>query len=158
MPEGENNASVSCRYSNDGTEWTFRCYKRPNGHPKPAFTTGWLEFVRAKDLRIGDTVTFSMQEDEAGGGGAAQYTIRAERTIRRSGDEQNHNTSQQDDNEGHPFGILPEVNVSVLVGDTVMGQTNDANVKQTSVIPPRTVPAMAVPTVQGSLTQVAGAT
>ncbi|KAI9194182.1 hypothetical protein LWI28_003771 [Acer negundo] len=49
---------------------------------------------------------------------------------------------------GHPSGILPEVNVSVLVGDTVMGQTNDANVKQTSVIPPRTVPAMAVPTVQ----------
>ncbi|KAI9195777.1 hypothetical protein LWI28_017942 [Acer negundo] len=85
MPEGENNASVSCRYSNDGTEWTFRCYKRPNGHPKPAFTTGWLEFVRAKDLRIGDTVTFSMQEDEAGGGGAAQYTIRAERTIRLLG-------------------------------------------------------------------------
>ncbi|TXG73671.1 hypothetical protein EZV62_002250 [Acer yangbiense] len=84
MPEGENNVDVSCRYYKDGshgTVWTFRCNKRRNGHPKPAFTTGWLEFVRAKDLQIGDKVTFRMQEDEAGGGRAAQYTIRATRTI-----------------------------------------------------------------------------
>ncbi|KAK0606028.1 hypothetical protein LWI29_033340 [Acer saccharum] len=81
MPEGENNVDVLCRYSKDGTEWTFRCNKRRNGHPRPAFTTGWLGFVRAKDLRIGDRVTFRMQEDEAGGGGAARYTIQAERAI-----------------------------------------------------------------------------
>ncbi|KAI9160581.1 hypothetical protein LWI28_009639 [Acer negundo] len=78
MPEGDNHV-----YPKDsgGREWRFRCYTRPNGHPKPVFTTGWLDFVHAKGLQTGDQVTFSMLEDENEGGGAPQYIIHATRTI-----------------------------------------------------------------------------
>ncbi|TXG71250.1 hypothetical protein EZV62_006185 [Acer yangbiense] len=74
MPEGDNNVYPK---DLDGKEWRFQCYTRPTGHPKPAFTTGWLDFVRAKGLQIGDKVTFSKLEDEAGG--PPQYRIHASR-------------------------------------------------------------------------------
>ncbi|KAK0595499.1 hypothetical protein LWI29_007291 [Acer saccharum] len=80
MPEGDNKVNLSPRDS-DGNEWRFTCYTRPDGHPKPAFTTGWLDFVRAKGLQIGDKVTLSKLEDEDEAGGAPQYRIRATRTI-----------------------------------------------------------------------------
>ncbi|KAK1581289.1 hypothetical protein Q3G72_004652 [Acer saccharum] len=76
MPEGDNNVVLSVMDSN-GNRRPFRCYTRPDGHPKPAFTTGWLDFVRAKDLQIGDEVTFSKLEDDADG--APQYRIHASR-------------------------------------------------------------------------------
>ncbi|KAK1582458.1 hypothetical protein Q3G72_015221 [Acer saccharum] len=78
MPEGDNNVYPK---DSDGKEWRFRCYTRPTGHPKPAFTTGWLDFVRAKGLQIGDKVTFSKLEDEDEAGGAPQYRIHATRAI-----------------------------------------------------------------------------
>ncbi|KAK3199666.1 hypothetical protein Dsin_023081 [Dipteronia sinensis] len=74
--EGDN--ILRCRDS-AGTEWQFKFYTRPNGQPKPAFTTGWLDFVRAKELRIGDVVTLSKQEDE--------YKIHAKRAINLMGQE-----------------------------------------------------------------------
>ncbi|KAK0597774.1 hypothetical protein LWI29_028477 [Acer saccharum] len=80
MPAGDNNVYLSPEDS-EGREWPFRCYTRLNGHPRPAFTTGWLDFVEAKELQIGDRVTFSMLEDEGVAGGAPQYRIRATRTI-----------------------------------------------------------------------------
>ncbi|TXG71253.1 hypothetical protein EZV62_006188 [Acer yangbiense] len=83
MPVGDNNVELFPRDS-DGNEWRFRCYTRPNGHPKPAFTTGWLDFVRVKGLQIGDQVTFS-NEDEAGV--VPQYRIRATRTITLFGEQ-----------------------------------------------------------------------
>ncbi|TXG71255.1 hypothetical protein EZV62_006190 [Acer yangbiense] len=76
IPGGGNKVDLSPMDS-DGNRWPFRCYTRLNGHPKPAFTTGWLDFVRAKGLQIGDKVTFSRLEDEAGG--APQYRIHASR-------------------------------------------------------------------------------
>lgn len=79
MPEGANKVYLFPRDANR-EEWPFLCYTRLNGHPKPAFTTGWLDFVRAKGLQIGDTVIFSMLEGEAGGG--PQYRIHAKRWSR----------------------------------------------------------------------------
>ncbi|KAK0597357.1 hypothetical protein LWI29_024483 [Acer saccharum] len=63
----------------DGKKWPFQCYTRPTGHPKPAFTTGWLDFVKAKGLQIGDKVTFRKLEDEDEAGGEPQYIIHAKR-------------------------------------------------------------------------------
>ncbi|TXG71249.1 hypothetical protein EZV62_006184 [Acer yangbiense] len=86
MPAGDNNVALSAMDS-DGNRWPFRCYTRPDGHPKPAFTTGWLDFVKDKRLQIGDRVTFSMLEDEGVAAGAPQYRIRATRTITLFGEE-----------------------------------------------------------------------
>ncbi|TXG71257.1 hypothetical protein EZV62_006192 [Acer yangbiense] len=81
MPEGDNNVYPK---DSDGKDWRFRCYTRPTGHPKPAFTTGWPGFVRAKGIQIGDkVVTFSKLKDEAGG--EPQYRIHATRAIRLRG-------------------------------------------------------------------------
>ncbi|KAI9162488.1 hypothetical protein LWI28_027886 [Acer negundo] len=83
MPEGVNNVDLFPTDSN-GNQWLFRCNTRLNGHPKPAFTTGWLDFVRDKGLQIGDKVTFSkLQEDEDEVGRAPQYRIRATRDVIR---------------------------------------------------------------------------
>ncbi|KAK1584047.1 hypothetical protein Q3G72_029402 [Acer saccharum] len=76
IPGGGNKVDLSVMDSG-GNRHTFRCYTRPDRHPKPAFTTGWLDFVRAKGLQIGDKVTFSKLEDEAGG--TPQYRIHASR-------------------------------------------------------------------------------
>ncbi|KAK4837592.1 hypothetical protein QYF36_006780 [Acer negundo] len=66
----------------DGKKWRFQVYTRPTGHPKPAFTTDWLDFVKAKGLQIGDKVTFSKldNEDEDEAGGARRYRIHATRS------------------------------------------------------------------------------
>ncbi|KAJ6748795.1 hypothetical protein OIU79_029807 [Salix purpurea] len=44
----------------DGFVWTFQCYTREEGHPKPVLSKGWLEFVRSKMLQVGDTIRFSV--------------------------------------------------------------------------------------------------
>ncbi|KAK1589188.1 hypothetical protein Q3G72_031315 [Acer saccharum] len=85
MPVGDNNVYLFPKDSK-GKEWRFRCYTRLNGHPKPAFTTGWLKFVEAMELQIGDEVTFSKLEDEYEGGGAPQYRIHATRAITLMGE------------------------------------------------------------------------
>ncbi|KAK1582954.1 hypothetical protein Q3G72_019768 [Acer saccharum] len=76
IPEGDNNVYLFPNDSN-GAQWPFRL----NGRPRTAFTTGWLDFVRAKELQIGDTVTFSKLEDEDEACGAPQYRIHATRVI-----------------------------------------------------------------------------
>ncbi|KAK0599001.1 hypothetical protein LWI29_001412 [Acer saccharum] len=39
--------------------WTLRYYTRPSGNrASPVFTVGWLQFVRAKSLKVGDELTF----------------------------------------------------------------------------------------------------
>ncbi|KAK2654262.1 hypothetical protein Ddye_014118 [Dipteronia dyeriana] len=88
MLEGDNNVYLFPKDS-DGKEWGFRCYTRLSGHPKPAFTTGWLDFVRANGLQIRDKVTFSkLQEDEdEAAGGAPQYRIHATREITLMGEQ-----------------------------------------------------------------------
>ncbi|TXG65119.1 hypothetical protein EZV62_006394 [Acer yangbiense] len=40
-----------------GQVWKFHLY--PNSHDTLAFTEGWLEFVKAKGVRVGDKVIFS---------------------------------------------------------------------------------------------------
>ena len=53
---------------------------------------------------------------------------------------------------GRPSGILPKVDVNVLVGGIVMGQAGDANRGQTSDIPSRAIFEVVVSTIQGSIT------
>ncbi|KAI9164806.1 hypothetical protein LWI28_002406 [Acer negundo] len=51
----------------------FRIYTRPEDiYKKPVFTKGWPQFVRAKGLREGDEVIFSVNQD---GDGRLQYRI-----------------------------------------------------------------------------------
>ncbi|XVF68248.1 hypothetical protein PTKIN_Ptkin10aG0190000 [Pterospermum kingtungense] len=63
----------------DEDVWTFaiHCRKR-NGHPKPVLTKGWREFVRSKELRVGDRVTFYMDKEEAG---AVKYRVEVEKAV-----------------------------------------------------------------------------
>ncbi|KAK0585338.1 hypothetical protein LWI29_027026 [Acer saccharum] len=55
-----------------------------------------------------------------------------------------------------PSGTSLEVDVSVSVGGIIMGQTDDANIGQASVIIPRVVREVVTPTIQDNITQVRG--
>ena len=47
----------------DRKVWTFCLYTRKNdGHPKAVLTKGWIDFVKRKDLRVGDKVIFLVHE------------------------------------------------------------------------------------------------
>ncbi|KAK4840867.1 hypothetical protein QYF36_020091 [Acer negundo] len=63
--------------------WTLRLYTRPTGqYPTPVFTVGWLEFVRAKHLQVGDKLIFSGHQVRAADGELQmQYRIQVTRTI-----------------------------------------------------------------------------
>ncbi|KAI9185415.1 hypothetical protein LWI28_007054 [Acer negundo] len=63
--------------------WTLRLYTRPTSqYPTPVFTVGWLEFVRAKHLQVGDKLTFSGHQVRAADGELqVQYRIQVTRTI-----------------------------------------------------------------------------
>ena len=44
--------------------WTLRLYIRPSGNrANPVFTVGWLEFVQAKCLKVGDKLTIYRRQD-----------------------------------------------------------------------------------------------
>ncbi|XVE93269.1 hypothetical protein REPUB_Repub01dG0176200 [Reevesia pubescens] len=62
--------------------WTFRLYTRKNDvHPKPVLTKGWIEFVKKKDLRVGDKVIFLELEN------GDQLEIKVQRNIKLMGQE-----------------------------------------------------------------------
>ncbi|KAK0600081.1 hypothetical protein LWI29_011467 [Acer saccharum] len=62
--------------------WTLRYYTRPAGNrASPVITVGWLEFVRAKRLEVGDELTFYGHQDGAADGELQmQYMIQVTRT------------------------------------------------------------------------------
>ena len=62
-------------------KWKFRYYTRPNRNRKaPVFTIGWLQFVRAKRLQVGDEFTFSGHQVRATDGEwEMQYMIQVTR-------------------------------------------------------------------------------
>ncbi|TXG65146.1 hypothetical protein EZV62_006421 [Acer yangbiense] len=62
--------------------WTLRYYTRPAGNrASPVITVGWLEFVRAKRLEVGDELTFYRHQDRAANGELQmQYMIQVTRT------------------------------------------------------------------------------
>ncbi|KAJ6359378.1 hypothetical protein OIU76_001000 [Salix suchowensis] len=61
LPSFEGIHAVSFEAMDEGGFfWTFRCYTREEGHPKPVLSKGWLEFVRSKKLQVGDTIRFSV--------------------------------------------------------------------------------------------------
>ncbi|KAK4851475.1 hypothetical protein QYF36_015459 [Acer negundo] len=52
-----------------GKEWSLCFYTRPNGIKKcPVFTTGWHQYVEAKNVRIGDRLIFSGRQVAAADG------------------------------------------------------------------------------------------
>ncbi|TXG65113.1 hypothetical protein EZV62_006388 [Acer yangbiense] len=62
--------------------WTFRYYTRPTGNrASPVFTTGWLKFVRAKGLKVGDKLILCGQQvRDADGEVQMEYSIQVTRT------------------------------------------------------------------------------
>ncbi|TXG65132.1 hypothetical protein EZV62_006407 [Acer yangbiense] len=58
-------------------QWTLRYYTRPGGNrASPVFTVGWLQFVRAKHLQVGDELTFDGYQVRADDGELqVQYRI-----------------------------------------------------------------------------------
>ncbi|TXG65216.1 hypothetical protein EZV62_006491 [Acer yangbiense] len=65
-----------------GKEWPLRYYTRPNGSKIcPIFTTGWLQYVEAKGVRVGDELIFSGHQVTAADGElpGMQYMIRVTR-------------------------------------------------------------------------------
>ncbi|GLU20051.1 hypothetical protein SLE2022_362660 [Rubroshorea leprosula] len=67
-----------------GQGWCFGYSVRREGHPKPVFQAGWLDFVRKKCLTPGDRVTFWLDQNAANG---PRYKIAAERKIKLLGHE-----------------------------------------------------------------------
>ncbi|GLT57072.1 hypothetical protein SLA2020_300710 [Shorea laevis] len=67
-----------------GHGWPFGYSIRREGHPKPVFQAGWLDFVRNKCLIPGDRVTFWLDENAANG---PRCKIAAERKIKLLGRE-----------------------------------------------------------------------
>ncbi|KAI9185055.1 hypothetical protein LWI28_003753 [Acer negundo] len=61
--------------------WTLRYYTRPSGNrANPVFTVGWLQFVRAKCLKVGDELTFDGYQVRADDGELqVQYRIQVTR-------------------------------------------------------------------------------
>ncbi|KAK0598909.1 hypothetical protein LWI29_000624 [Acer saccharum] len=61
--------------------WTLRYYTRPGGNrASPVFTVGWLQFVRAKRLQVGDELTFDGYQVRADDGELqVQYRIQVTR-------------------------------------------------------------------------------
>ncbi|KAJ0043074.1 hypothetical protein Pint_18167 [Pistacia integerrima] len=55
FPQGQHYVDLLVTDSS-GQPWTFSCCKRREGYPKPCLRTGWLVFVRSKDVRIGDRI------------------------------------------------------------------------------------------------------
>ncbi|TXG65239.1 hypothetical protein EZV62_006514 [Acer yangbiense] len=52
-----------------GKEWPLRYYTRPSRSKIcPVFTTGWQEYVEAKDVRVGDELNFSGHQVAAANG------------------------------------------------------------------------------------------
>ncbi|TYG81301.1 hypothetical protein ES288_D02G288300v1 [Gossypium darwinii] len=59
-----------------GRTWKFQIYTRKrNRYLKPVLTRGWLDFVRAKEVAIGDKVEFYKEEKEQG---ANKYRVKTE--------------------------------------------------------------------------------
>ncbi|KAK0601883.1 hypothetical protein LWI29_028409 [Acer saccharum] len=61
--------------------WTLRYYTHPGGNrASPVFTVGWLQFVRAKRLQVGDELTFDGYQVRADDGELqVQYRIQVTR-------------------------------------------------------------------------------
>ncbi|XVF45866.1 hypothetical protein PTKIN_Ptkin02bG0241800 [Pterospermum kingtungense] len=59
--------------------WTFRCSIRKRSYRKPVFSSGWLEFIRLNNLRIGDKITVRKEHSDVIGVG--QYKIEVRRKI-----------------------------------------------------------------------------
>ncbi|TYI41251.1 hypothetical protein ES332_A01G006800v1 [Gossypium tomentosum] len=52
----------------EGTFWNFRCLIRTERYgPKLVIVSGWIDFVRTKDLRQGDIVVLFREEDVIAG-------------------------------------------------------------------------------------------
>ncbi|MBA0862915.1 hypothetical protein Goshw_014174, partial [Gossypium schwendimanii] len=60
--------------------WIFWCSVRKTSYPKPVFSSGWLQFTRHYNLRIGDKITLRKQlkRDVSNG---FQYKIEVRRKI-----------------------------------------------------------------------------
>ncbi|KAJ0043197.1 hypothetical protein Pint_18158 [Pistacia integerrima] len=61
LPLGEHKVELAVTDSS-GEPWIFCCCTRPQGHRKPCLRTGWLAFVRAKRLRVGDRISLHRLE------------------------------------------------------------------------------------------------
>ena len=59
----------------------MRLRRDAESHPKPVLTKGWIDFVKRKDLRVGDKVIFLVHES------GYQLGIRVQRNIRLLGQE-----------------------------------------------------------------------
>ncbi|WRX15524.1 B3 DNA binding domain - like 10, partial [Theobroma cacao] len=62
--------------------WTFHCSIRKKRYLKPVFSSGWLEFIRSNNLRIGDKVSFRLEQGHVSG---VEYGIAVQRKIRLLG-------------------------------------------------------------------------
>ncbi|XVE49116.1 hypothetical protein DITRI_Ditri01bG0056400 [Diplodiscus trichospermus] len=79
LEEGTQSLDFQVR-DNHGKVWTFRLYTRKkDGHPKPVLTKGWIDFVKWKDMRVGDKVIFLVHESRD------QLEIRVQRNIKLLG-------------------------------------------------------------------------
>ncbi|KAF5743794.1 hypothetical protein HS088_TW08G00382 [Tripterygium wilfordii] len=61
---------------------TFYCTTRKRGYKKPVFSKGWVNYVRQRNLRVGDKVVFRREGDGEGG---FVYKIEAKRRLRLMG-------------------------------------------------------------------------
>ncbi|VVA40731.1 PREDICTED: B3 domain-containing [Prunus dulcis] len=66
-----------------GFYWQFCCSVRKEGYLKPVLqSAGWLKFVNAKDLQVGDKVVLDTRADDFRG---TKIRIRAQKDLDRNG-------------------------------------------------------------------------
>jgi len=62
----------------NGQSWALRCFTRQTGpYLKPVISAGWVELVRAKNLRVGDQVFFYRNRDPASQAPFVVHFVRA---------------------------------------------------------------------------------
>ncbi|XVF00576.1 hypothetical protein REPUB_Repub04eG0012200 [Reevesia pubescens] len=66
-----------------GRVWKFQINTRKKcKYLKPVLTKGWREFVRSKELSIGDRIAFYMEEEQAG---SVKYHVKVEKQLKEFG-------------------------------------------------------------------------
>lgn len=83
IPEGEHSKEFGVTDIH-GERWRFRCRSRKTDRfPKPALSSGWMEFVKTRDLREGDEVTFFVMDTK--GAEDLELGIQARKRIKLFG-------------------------------------------------------------------------
>jgi hypothetical protein len=85
IPQGEHSKQFDViDMIKTGHSWSFRCSTRKKDfYPKPVLSSGWIEYIREKDLREGDQVSFFLVQKDGEEG--LRLGVQAQKKLIRLG-------------------------------------------------------------------------